>query len=68
MNRITFSDVVNDKKISYAELEKDLKTLIVSKAHENANKFCGNRILYHFQMENMLRTRVCGKKKHSQRF
>jgi hypothetical protein len=63
MSRITFSDIVNDKKISCVELEKDLKTLVVAKAHENANKFCGNRILYHFQMENMLRTRVCGKKK-----
>jgi tRNA1(Val) A37 N6-methylase TrmN6 len=63
MSRITFTDVVNDKKLTPIELEKDLKTLHAYKAVENENKFCGNRILYHFQMENLLRTRVMGKKK-----
>ena len=63
MLRITFADVVNDKKLTPLELEKDLKTLRAYKAVENKSKFCGNGILYHFQMENLLKTRVVGKKK-----
>lgn len=63
MIRITLQDIINDKKLSNDELVKDLTTLRMCKTDENKIKFCGNKILYHFQMENLLRTRVIGKRK-----
>jgi len=62
MAKLTFQDIIDDKKLTDQELMKDLQNLRKFKADENENKFCGNGILYHFQMENLLRTRVMGKK------
>lgn len=58
MERLTFQDVVADKKMDAVELNKDIANLMKFKADENERKFCGNGFLYHFQMENLCKTRV----------
>jgi hypothetical protein len=58
MNDITYSDILQSKKISDAELKKDFLNLVAFKAESNDRKFCGNSILYHFQLANLLETRV----------
>ena len=58
MERITFQQLVDDKHISKDERDKDLKNLIKFKADENERKFCGNNYLYHYQMENLCKTKV----------
>lgn len=61
--RITLQDIIDHKKLSNDGLVKDLTMLRTCNVDENKVKICGNKILYHFQMENLLRTRVIGKKK-----
>ena len=51
---ITFEDVLNHKKISNDELLYDITKLKDWEADKNAIKFCGNKFLYHFQIENLL--------------
>ena len=58
MERLTFQQVVDDKKLSEAEINKDLASLVKWDANENARKFCGNPTLYHYQMENLCKTKV----------
>lgn len=55
---LSFEDIINDKKLTNEELTKDIINLRKFKADTNENKFCGNKTLYHFQMENLLRTRT----------
>jgi tRNA1(Val) A37 N6-methylase TrmN6 len=59
---ISFQEIVDHKKITSAELKKDLSKLQKWDASTNRVKFCGNKVLYHFQLENLLRTRAVGKK------
>jgi hypothetical protein len=58
MERLTFADIVNDKKISEAERRKELAKLDNYDARVNARSFAGNKYLYHYQMENLCKTRV----------
>ncbi len=50
----TFSDVIESKKISIEQIKNDYKNLVDFKADVNPRKFCGNPILYHYQLENIL--------------
>lgn len=58
MERITFQQIVDDKKISAKQRHKDLENLKKFKADSNERKFCGNNYLYHYQMENLCKTKV----------
>lgn len=58
MERLTFQQVVDDKKISSADRIKDIKTLRDWNADKNEVKLCGNKYLYHYQMENLCKTKV----------
>lgn len=58
MERLTFQQVVDDKKISSADRIKDIKTLRDWNAEKNEVKLCGNKYLYHYQMENLCKTKV----------
>lgn len=61
--KITFQEVIADKQLTQDELTKDLAALKKYKPTGEKQSFAGNKVLYHFQMENLLRTRVVGKKK-----
>jgi len=58
MERLTFQDIVDCKKISQEERKKDLQVVKDFKAESNERKFCGNPFLYHYQIENLCKTRV----------
>jgi hypothetical protein len=58
MERLTFQQVVDDKKITSDERKKDLENLKKFKADANERKFCGNNYLYHYQMANLCKTKV----------
>lgn len=58
MKRVTFEEVVVDKNISCEQRRKDINSLIAFDACDNQVKFCGNRYLYHYQMENLCKTKV----------
>ena len=58
MEAITYSDIIEAKKLSPEKLKKDLMSVLAYKADENERKFCGNPFLYHFQLANMLEVRV----------
>jgi hypothetical protein len=55
---VTIEDIINDKKLTEQELQTDLTNLKKYKADKNEIKFCGNKILYHFQLKNLLKTRT----------
>lgn len=50
----TYQDIIDCKKISLDKRLKDFENLVKFKADTNPKKFCGNKILYHYQMENLL--------------
>jgi hypothetical protein len=58
MERLTFQQIVSDKHLTTTEIDKDLASLVKWDANENARKFCGNPTLYHYQMENLCKTKV----------
>lgn len=60
--KITFQEIVDDKQLTYDELVKDIESLKKFKPTGEKQSFAGNKILYHFQMANLLQTRVVGKK------
>lgn len=53
----TYEEVFNCKKRSLDELKKDFNSLVKFPADVNPRKFCGNKILYHYQMKNLLACR-----------
>jgi tRNA G10 N-methylase Trm11 len=61
--KITFQEIIADKQLTQDELVKDIANLKKWKPTGEKQSFAGNKMLYHFQMENLLRTRVVGKKK-----
>jgi hypothetical protein len=61
MERLTFEDIVADKRLTRGELMKDLANLDKFNGEENTRKFCGNNFIYHFQMANLCRTKVGGR-------
>lgn len=60
MEHLTFKDIVEDKKLTEAELTRDLDSLLSYTAEKNERKFCGNPFLYHYQMANLSKVRVKG--------
>lgn len=54
----TYADILNDKRLTAEERGKDLAKLREWGAEENERKFCGNAYLYHYQLGNLLETRV----------
>jgi len=51
----TIQDVLRAKKFGDVELGQDFNKLVDFPAHTNPKKFCGNKILYHYQFENLLK-------------
>jgi len=62
MAHITFQEIIADKHLAPAALAKDIANLKKWQPTGEKQSFAGNKTLYHFQMENLLRTRVVGKK------
>jgi len=50
----TYEDILKCKDITEEALQKDYKALCDFKADTNPRKFCGNKILYSYQMKNLL--------------
>jgi|9_EtaG_2_1085328.scaffolds.fasta_scaffold05009_2 hypothetical protein len=50
----TFDDVLRAKKFHPSVLRDDFKKLVDFKADTNPKKWCGNKILYHYQFKNLL--------------
>jgi hypothetical protein len=61
VERITFDQVVADKRLTQQELLKDLANLKKFKADVNSRTFAGNPFIYHHQMENICKTKVKNK-------
>jgi hypothetical protein len=59
---LTIQDIIADKHLTQEALVKDLTSLKKWKPTEEKQSFAGNKLLYHFQMGNLLQTRVVGKK------
>jgi hypothetical protein len=57
LREITYEDIINHKKITPTQLINDLNKLKALCVDENKNSFCGNKTLYHFQLENLLNVR-----------
>jgi len=62
MSKITFEEIIADKRLTQEALVKDIASLKKWKPTGEKQSFAGNKTLYHFQMENLLRTRRVGKK------
>jgi hypothetical protein len=62
MSKITLQEIIADKQITQDELVKDIANLKKYKPTGEKQSFAGNKTLYHFQMANLLNTRVVGKK------
>ena len=60
MQRLTFSDIVEHKRITDDELTDDLKKLKDYDANENKRCFYGNKFLYHYQMANLCKVSIKG--------
>jgi len=60
--KITLQEIIADKQITQDELVKDIASLKKYKPTGDKQSFAGNKTLYHFQMANLLNTRVVGKK------
>tara|TARA_R110000868_G_scaffold357823_1_gene619354 strand:- start:33 stop:872 length:840 start_codon:yes stop_codon:yes gene_type:complete len=58
MERLTFEQIVADKRLTSDAIAKDLAALKKFSADKNERKFCGNPTLYHFQMANLCKTSV----------
>jgi len=59
--RVSFKAIVDDKKLTDAELIKNLNKVMQYDARENKRCFAGNDFLYHFQMENLCKVRIKNK-------
>ena len=55
MMHTTIQDILNHKKCSVDDLLKDIDNLNNFDANENTNNFYGNKFLYHYQLENLLK-------------
>jgi hypothetical protein len=61
MDAITYAELIADKQITPEAIQKDLASLRKFAADENKRCFAGNPTLYHFQMDNLCRTRIKNK-------
>lgn len=55
---VTYQQILDSKKYSEQVLLRDWTTLKAESASENKRKFCGNKFLYHFQIDNLCRTKT----------
>ena len=53
---IKLQDVIDYKKLSDSKYDYDLRTLNEFDANENVYKLCGNRVIYHHQFGNLIKT------------
>jgi len=51
----TLNDVLRSKKFGDVELRQDFQKLLDFPADTNPKKFCGNKILYHYQFDKLLK-------------
>lgn len=58
MERVSFEDIVNHKKIEEVKRILSLDDVVKFDAKENSRSFAGNKYLYHYQIENLCKTRV----------
>jgi hypothetical protein len=56
-DNITYDDILNCKKITDAEVDKEFDKLKKLKCDTNVRSFCGNKIIYNYVLENMLNTK-----------
>lgn len=54
---ISYQDILNCKKLTDVEIEKEWSKLKKLNCKNNTRSFCGNKIIYHYVLENMLNTR-----------
>jgi len=60
MERLTFANIVEHKRITDDDLNNDLMKLKEYDANENKRCFYGNKFLYHYQMANLCKVSVKG--------
>ena len=56
MDNITLQDIIDCKQLNVSAYDNDLRKLDEFDADENVYKLCGNRIVYHHQFENLIKT------------
>tara|TARA_R110001606_G_scaffold232898_1_gene380311 strand:+ start:85 stop:1083 length:999 start_codon:yes stop_codon:yes gene_type:complete len=56
-DNINFNDVLNCKNINDDIINKEFNKLKALNCTENTRSFCGNKIIYNYQLNNMLNTR-----------
>jgi len=61
MNPYTLEDILSCKTIDETTIKKDYEKLCEFDALTNPRKFCGNKIIYHYQLLNLLNCRRAGK-------
>ena len=54
---INFNDILNCKNINENEIDKEFNKLKSLDCTENTRSFCGNKIIYQYQLSNMLSTK-----------
>ena len=59
---LTLQDIIADKTLEHLALVKDINAVRQLKPTWEKQSFAGNKTLYHYQMANLLQTRVVGKK------
>lgn len=59
---LTLQDIIADKTLEHLALVKDINAVRKLKPVWDKQSFAGNKTLYHYQMANLLQTRVVGKK------
>ena len=52
-----WNDYKNFRKLTDEELDKDINSLVKWKADKNENKLIGNKTIYHYQFENIAKTK-----------
>lgn len=61
MQRLTYDDVIQHKKLNDKELQDDIKKLIKYNANENKRCFYGNNFIYHYQLVNIGKVKINNK-------
>lgn len=56
MENVSYDDIINHKKLTPDQIKRDLGNLLTHNANENRRSMAGNKVLYHFQMDNLCRT------------
>ena len=56
-NGISYEDIKNCKNLNEEDIDKEFKKLVKLNCLENVRSYCCNRIIYHYQLENMLKTK-----------